>query len=91
MAIRSAEHRRGYGMGYYAGSRRGWPAHRPPEPPAEMIRKLFQAASELRDCATGVCQVIECDTEPFIDLQNKVAAVDDAFEEIGKWLKDPRP
>lgn len=85
--MKSDDYKRGYSKGYTAGSHRSWPEYRPPEPPAEMARKLFQTAHELREAARGVCQVIICDTEPFIELQNKVNALDDAFEEIGKWLR----
>lgn len=82
---------RAYALGYQAGLRRAWPAWAPPTPPHEQVAALFKAASDLHQAACGVLSVMVVDDGPdgpFTLLQEEANAVDAAFTNIEKWLKD---
>ena len=79
--------RRAYYRGYAAGSRGRWPDHRPPLPPHDLIRRLMQAAQQLRDdCAAG-CATFDPDDEFTRLLAPSIDAMDEAMAAVTEWLK----
>jgi hypothetical protein len=86
----TVDFKRGYSRGYQAGIRGRWPDHTPPNPPTPEVLALFVAAKDLRDAAFGLLQVIIADDGPdgpFVTLETEANKVDNAFQEISKWLK----
>jgi len=83
----SDDYKRGYSRGYYAGSQGRWHDYAPPNPPQKEVLQLFVAAKDFRDAALSILAVIIPDEDIFMELKKQSEAVDDAFCEISKWLK----
>lgn len=87
--VNSNEYYRGYGAGYYRGGQNRWPLHRPPHPPQEMVRRLMETAMALRDAVDGELAMLD-EEDPWQEkLGEPMDRVTEAFEVIGRWLKNP--
>ena len=77
-----------YQRGYNRAANRQWPEHfLPPMPPNAQLARLLGTAKSLYEAGTHVVQVIICDTEPFIQLQQRVYALEDELIAISDWLR----
>jgi ribosome modulation factor len=79
------EEQRAYQRGYATGIRGRWPAHRPPQPPNQVIANLLLALREIRDHLDTELAVIG-DPEweaAFAPIINKADA---AAESVTEWL-----
>ena len=80
---------RAYQRGYANCLKGSWPEHKPPFPPDEIVRAMFEAARKLRDAADNAIaldgppeeSVLEKELGPGID------AIDAASEALTEWLK----
>lgn len=78
--------KRAYQRGYAAGIRGRWPAHKPPEPPNEIVANLLLALREIRDHLDAeLAEIGDAEWEaafgPIIDK------ADEAAEAVTEWLK----
>jgi ribosome modulation factor len=82
---------RAYSRGYNAGIYGRWAAHRPPAPPDQVVRALFDAAQALRDEADSICATLEPQDEFVKRLGPRIDAVDVVMCTITEWLsmRDP--
>lgn len=77
---------RAYGRGYYQGSKKGWPPHRPPTPPDELLARFFLAARALRDAVDAACATFGEDDEFVRTIDPKIEAFDKEMEVWTEWL-----
>ena len=75
-----------YHKGYTAGSRRRWPAHRPPTPPVPALNRLMAALMLLRNEADGLCATLDAADTFCVVLGPAIDETDAAMEEITRWL-----
>ena len=78
-----------YQRGYATGRRGSWPAHRPPSPPEDLSKELFEAARNLRDRADNVCSVLSDDDEFVGQLAPGIDAIDEILGRTTDWLYGP--
>lgn len=77
----------GYSRGYNAGRAGKWPAHRPPSPPDEAVRKLMAALTGLRDAVDSYLATSDPD-DPELEAWFgwHIDATDEAMRVITLWL-----
>jgi hypothetical protein len=63
-----------------------WPAHKPPEPPNEIVANLLLALREIRDELDGALATID-DAEWEAALGPIIDKADAAAEAVTEWLK----
>jgi len=80
------EEKRAYQRGYAAGLRGKWPAHKPPEPPNQIVASLLLALREIRDHLDSELAAI-CDPEWEAAFGPIIDKADDAAESVTEWLK----
>lgn len=84
---RNREYKLAYQRGYQRGIKGGWPDHRPPSPPDELVARLMDAARALRDGVDGELATLDGD-DPWTErLGPLVDAVDESLARIGQWIK----
>ena len=76
-----------YQRGYYAGAKGNWPDHRPPHPPLDVIKRMYDAARMLRNAADDIVASLCEDDELSKELIPGIDAVDEAFTLLSAWLK----
>jgi hypothetical protein len=76
----------GYAKGYYAGRRKAWPAHQPPEPPNEVVATLMAATTKLRNVVDAFLATVGPDDEMEEMLGPGIDAVDEAMRRVTEWL-----
>jgi hypothetical protein len=81
------DERRAYQRGYYAGSYRRWPDHKPPAPPDPVVAELLAAMAALRDEVDRALAVLDPDDPWERDLGPKVDACDEAAKKVTTWLR----
>ena len=75
-----------YQRGYYAGSHRMWPLHKPPIPPNENIKLLMETLKGLRDEVDAFLATL-CEDDPLQKLLGpSIDKADEAFEKLSKWI-----
>lgn len=87
----TSNYKKGYARGYYTGSLKAWPDHRPPLPPEERIAHLIVAATALRDAYDIICATFDEGDEIVDQLAPKVDAFDAAMSALGKWVRAAAP
>jgi hypothetical protein len=81
----------GYAKGYYAGRRKAWPPHMPPEPPNEVIAELMAASQKLRDRVDAFLATVGPDDGMEEVLGPGIDAVDEAMRRVTEWLAGREP
>jgi len=79
--------KRAYSRGYWRGSQRAWPDHRPLVPPHGIVGPIVKAAQELRDVADHICAIIDKEDDFAKALAPKIDAFDEAMTKYGEWLR----
>ncbi len=81
--------KRAYHRGYQACVAKKWPEHKPPHPPAPIVRAMFEAARKLRDKADDFIATTDCDADHSSEeiFGEAINAIDDASRELTEWLK----
>ena len=81
------DYQRGYGKGYYAGSRGAWPDHIPPAPPDEITAELIGVLRDLRDGVDSEIATFGEDDEVTLRLGALVDRVDDVLAKLSGWIR----
>lgn len=75
-----------YQRGYQRGHKRRWPQHFLIEPDNELVRAIFVAAKDLRDCVDSELGALDGD-DPWTDkFGAKIDVLDKAFLVFNEWL-----
>lgn len=82
-----------YQRGYQRGLQGRWPAHRPPEPPNQIVAALLLALREIRDHLDGELATIgdsewEAAFAPIIDRADAAAELVTAWLTSGEGVDD---
>lgn len=77
-----------YGRGYSTGIKHRWPKHLPPEPPNEIIARLMETASALRNEVDAALATMDEGWMP--EWEKKVDDFDEAMVSVWKWLAAPQ-
>jgi hypothetical protein len=80
------EAKRAYSLGYAAGARRAWPAHRPPTPPHVLTGQLVEALRALRDEVDSKLAGLDESDEWEQVLGPLVDKADEALAALTDWL-----
>lgn len=80
------EEKMAYRRGFFHGSRKAWPEHKPPCPPKPVVRELMEAAVFLRDKADAACATLGQDDDFVTEFGPGIDRLDKAMEKITEWL-----
>lgn len=83
------EERNAYQRGYQHRAKASWPEHKPPYPPNEIMKNLFEAIRRFRDSVDAQMAMFGENDDFTISVGPKMDDLDHAMSMVGKWLLEP--